>query len=316
MKTVTVTPDMAKDDAPRVVALGFFDGLHSGHRALLFKARQIALSSGLEFAVFTFTSEGEIKRDAPRLYSTKQRLALFEDIGAETVFLADFKSVAGLGAEQFVRDLLVESLGARIAVAGYNFRFAKGASAGADELEELMQKHGGRAEILPPYLYRGEPISTSQVRLLLKSGEIEEANRMLGAPYFLTGTVEHGRGRGHGFGFPTLNLSHEGDSLLPKCGVYRSLTVIDGAAYPSVTNVGVCPTVGERPVHSETHIIDREVDAYGKSVRVYLLGYLREEKHFSSEKELIKQINIDKNATIQKYMEEKETLNSLLGISV
>ncbi len=300
MKSEIYTKAMPKHRGGRVVALGFFDGVHPAHRALIEAARHLADKEGLELAVFTFLSEGSIKKNNPRLYTTESRLAFFEELGVSTVILADFLTVAHYTKEEFVEEVLIDTLDARIAVCGYNFRFAKGASASADDLSELMEKHGGRVHILPPYLYGDTPLSTTRIRELLQNGEIEEANRMLGAPYFLSGRVEHGEGLGHVLGFPTMNLSHPEDTTPLKHGVYRSVTEIDGVRYHSVTNVGVCPTVGERPAHSETHVIGEKIDAYGKSVRVYLLGFLREEKRFPSQNELIMQINIDKNEAICK----------------
>ena len=126
------------------------------------------------------------------------------------------------------------------------------------------------------------------------AADVKAAREFLGMPYRIRAFVEHGNGVGKSLGFPTLNTP----ARHLKNGVYRTATEIDGRLYPSLTNVGVCPTFEARTVHAETYIIDFSGDLYGKSVRIFFLDYLREEKAFSNEKELILQINVDKNRVI------------------
>ena len=134
---------------------------------------------------------------------------------------------------------------------------------------------------------------------------MEEASALLGAPYFLTGKVAHGDGRGKSLGLPTVNTDIPDEKLTPRVGVYRSAVVIGEKIYAGVTNVGTCPTFGERVPHAETYILDFDGDIYGEDIRIYLLEFLRDERHFDSADELILQIKLDINYTIKKNGEEK-----------
>ena len=216
-----------------------------------------------------------------------------QEADAQTLFFAlDGKHRSG---EEFVRDTLVRDIGAVCASAGYNFRFGKGASSGADALTEYMSAHGGSAIIKKPYLYGDAPLSSTMIRALLSEGKVEEAHTTLGTPYFISGEVSHGNGVGRGLGFPTVNLDHAEGRVKLKHGVYRCAALISGELYHAVTNVGVCPTFEERSTHVEAHLIDFDKNVYGEKIRLYFLGYLREERKFASAEELIAQIETDKN---------------------
>lgn len=300
MQVIRYEPNMPPIGQSSVVALGFFDGVHLAHRRLIDRARAIARQDGLTLAVFTFVSETDgYKESAGRLYSTKEKLSLFSSLGVELVLLADFSSLRDLSPEAFVDGVLVHTLGARVAVAGYNFRYGKGASGNADTLLSRMRAMGGDAVIEQECTEGGETVSSTRIRRLLTEGKTEEANRLLVTPYFLEGTVESGRGMGRTWGIPTVNLPlPEGCDFLCK-GVYRAAIRIRDEVYHAVTNVGTCPTFGAREVHTETHVLNCDLSLYGECVRVYLLGYLREERVFSGVEELKMQINVDKNRAIQ-----------------
>ena len=299
MQVIRYQPNMPPIGTKCVVALGFFDGMHLAHRRLIDRARAIAKRDGLTLAVFTFDSEAEGYKKEGRLYSTEQKLALLASLGVELVLLADFASLRDLSPEVFVWEVLVKALGAQTAVAGYNFRFGKGASGSADTLRLQMRAMGGDAVIEQECTEGGRTVSSTRIRRLLLAGELEEANRLLVTPYFLEGTVESGRGMGRTWGIPTVNLPLPEGGAPVREGVYRSAILIGDEVYHAVTNVGKCPTFGEREVHSETHVLDCELSLYGERVRIYLLGYLREEQVFSGVEELKMQINIDKNRAIQ-----------------
>ena len=299
MQAIRYQPNMPPIGTKCVVALGFFDGVHLAHRRLIDRARAIAERDGLTLAVFTFLSEAEGYKKEGRLYSTEQKLALLASLGVELVLLADFASLRDLSPEAFVWEVLVGTLGAQTAVAGYNFRFGKGASGSADTLRLQMRAMGGDAVIEQECTEGAKTVSSTRIRRLLLTGELEEANRLLVTPYFLEGTVESGRGMGRTWGIPTVNLPLPEGSAPVREGVYRSAILIGDEVYHAVTNVGKCPTFGAREVHSETHVLDCELSLYGERVRIYLLGYLREEQVFSGVEELKMQINIDKNRAIQ-----------------
>lgn len=282
------------------VALGLFDGVHLAHRELLSRMREIADENGLCRAVFTFVSESEgLKSHTARIYSTEQKLALLEEAGVELILLCDFSALRDLDAATFVREILVGTMGAEVAVAGYNFRFGRAASGDVTALAQLMSWSGGRCEVVTPYAHEGVPLSATYVKQLLGEGRIEEANRVLGAPYRISGTVEHGRGLGRTWGVPTVNLPLPTDPTPLRFGVYRSVAVVHGEVHHAVTNVGVCPSFEEREAHTETYIFGCNRDLYGENVTVYLLGYLRDEIQFPDTESLKMQIEVDKNRAIK-----------------
>lgn len=282
-----------------VLALGFFDGVHLAHRDLLQSAAKIANERGLAFGIFTFGSGGAIKTGAARLYDDGEKTEIFDSLGADFTVIADFGEISGSSPKDFVKKILVADLNCALCVAGFNFRFGKGAKADSDTLCRLMRECGGDACILEEITIDGTTISATLIRGLISEGRIEEANRYLGAPYYIKGRVLHGRSDGRKMGFPTVNIDIDEGRIIPRLGVYRTATVIDGKIYNGVSNVGVCPTFNGSEVRLETHIIGYNGDLYGRDMRIYLLGYLREEKKFDSIEELRAQIDFDKNRAIK-----------------
>lgn len=281
------------------LALGFFDGVHIAHRELLSSARENGERLGLPFGVFTFSSEAQIKKSVSRLYSDTEKLSLFESLGVDIVIVADFSAIRDLSPESFVREVLVRDCGCRFCVAGFNFRFGRCACADAEELTRLMGELGYTALIRDELKRNGATVSTTLIRSYLSDGQLEEANALLGTPYFIKGKVSHGNSEGRRLGYPTVNIGvGEGGELL-RLGVYRSATVVGDRLYSSVTNIGKCPTFNERDVHSETYILDFDANIYNKEITVYLLGFIRDEKRFSTPDELTRQISDDKNKAIK-----------------
>ena len=287
-----------------VIALGFFDGVHLGHRELLRSARERAEAMKLPLGVFTFTTDSPIKK-GKKIYSDSERCALLREAGADFALICSFGEVSELSPEDFVLKVLIGKLSARVAVAGFNYRFGKGASGDAAALTHLMERAGGCALICEDVTLDGETVSTTRIKARLEAGEVAEAARLLGAPFRISGEVTHGNSVGRKLGFPTVNTSRDEWLLLPRRGVYRTATVIDGKVFSALTNVGSCPTFGDRDVHCETYILDFDGDLYGRNITVYFLDYLREEIRFESEKELIMQINIDKSRIIKENGDAK-----------
>jgi riboflavin kinase/FMN adenylyltransferase len=204
---------------------------------------------------------------------------------------------------EFVDRVLIGTMHAEVAVAGFNYRFGKGASGDAAKLQELMKERKKDTRILDEYTVDGETVSTTLIRRRLADGNMREVGTLLGAPYRIRGEVRHGRGVGKSLGFPTVNTTLNGGLAIPKYGVYRSATVIDGRIYSCITNVGICPTFGLSDAHAETYIIGYTGDLYGDSLDIYLLDYLRDEIKFSSPEALIMQINVDKERVINEFGE-------------
>ena len=277
-----------------VLALGFFDGVHIAHRDLIKTARDEAKRLGLSFGVFTFGSGGNIKLSSARLYGDSEKAEIFESLGADFTVIADFRSIASLSGEDFVKKVLVDEMNCKICVAGFNFRFGHKASSGEEDLRRFMEEAGGSAIIRDEITTSDhKTLSATLIRDLITAGKIGEANEILGSPYYIKGRVSHGRKVGRGIGFPTVNIPIEEGHILPKAGVYRSAVVLDDRLYPAITNIGSCPTFGEHEVHLESFILNYSGDLYERELRVYLLDFIREERAFSSVEELKSQIASD-----------------------
>ncbi len=271
---------------PRTVALGYFDGGHVGHSALLDTAVRYAREHGYESSVFTFPSL-PTKRGTP-LSRLADRLAFFEGAGIDSVVLAPFDEVKDISAERFVTEVLADRLLARSAVCGFNYRFGKGATGDGALLSRLLPQ----STVLPPTRFEGAPVSASRIREALLRGDVPSVTAMLGRPYALAGTVSHGKAAGRTLGFPTANIRPE--TALPRYGVYKTRVTVDGVAYRGITDVGVRPTLEYAgDARAETFLCGFTGDLYGKEIRIELLSFLREEMRFSSPEELARQIEKD-----------------------
>jgi len=271
---------------PTVTALGFFDGVHLAHAALLRQTVEMAKQKGCRPAVFTFLDAPH--KEGKKLFSKQERLEQFEACGIETVFLAEFEALRSLSPEQFIQTVLEDICHTKAAVCGYNFRFGKDAAGDA----ALLKQHLPESYILPPYKHGGELISSTRIRTLIEDGKVEEAAQLLGAPYTVKGSVLHGKALGRTLGFPTANMMPQ--ELLPKNGVYETRAFIDGSVYAALTDIGTRPTVegkGERRM--ETYILDFDGDLYGKELSVTFLRCLREEIRFASADDLKAQLKKD-----------------------
>lgn len=279
---------------PTAVALGFFDGIHLGHDAVL---QSVLDEKDLLSVVFTFQGCGELppaKQNQQRLFSDLDKHRFLDKKGIGLVISVPFSSVRQMDGETFVRSILLKKLLAKRIVCGSNFRFGKNASMDVNDLQTIADKYGVEVLVANPVYHRGEPISSSRVRSALLAGKIQEANAMLGRPYSITGEVIHGSEIGRTIGFPTINQTFFENQLIPKYGVYASAVEWEGNRYAGVTNIGRKPTVQWKGAPlAETHILSLEGDFYGQTMTVYLLDYLREEKPFSSLKALQQAIETD-----------------------
>lgn len=289
-----------------VLALGFFDGMHMAHRKLISIARKRADELGISLAVFTFPAESDaIKSGKARIYSTEKKLLLFEELGVDIVILADFSLVRGISAKDFVSDCIVKELNAEAVVCGYNFKFGKAAKGNASLLKAESEALGKECIIIPKYSFGATPLSSTIIKDALREGNVELAASELGLPFFIEGQVCHGDGRGAKLGIPTVNIDIAKQTELIKRGVYLTCAYVCGERYPAITNVGICPTFEEREAHSETFIFNFSGNLYDEKIRIYFLSFLRAERCFESEKELIMQIEVDKAEALKKYGEIK-----------
>lgn len=294
VKTFVLSPRGERGPhAASVVALGFFDGVHTAHAAVLGAAARIARERALPLLVYTFASADSPKA-AALLSTDAEKLSLLGKQGADLAVLAEFSEVSALSPEAFVRDVLVGELHAAVAVTGEDFRFGHGASGDTALLASLLSALGGETVAVPSVLSGGEKVSSSAVRRALADGDPERARVLLGRPYSLTLPVLTGRHIGHTLGFPTANQSPPEGRAIPAFGVYvTAVTTEDGARYLGVTDIGTRPTVGGAGVRLETHLLDFSGDLYGRPLTVSFLHRIRGERKFSSVSALAEQITSD-----------------------
>jgi riboflavin kinase/FMN adenylyltransferase len=285
-------------DAPAsAVALGVFDGVHLGHRAILGTAVARARSAGLEALACTFDPHPmEILQPerAPRpITPLHERLALIGETGMDAAVVVAFtRDLALIEPEAFVKDVLLGRLRAREIVVGYNHRFGRGARGDAQLLESLTGRLGFQAHVVPPATVDGAAVSSSEIRAALQRGDVAAAARSLGRPYAIAGEVTSGAGRGRSLGFPTANITPDRPLLIER-GVYLGRLHVDGQGHTAVVNVGVRPTFGETTLAVEAHLLDFTGDLYGREVRLDFLDRIRDEMRFPSVEALKAQVARD-----------------------
>ncbi len=274
-----------------VIALGNFDGVHLAHRRILTAAIEDARSIGGVSAVFTFEQS-----KVPYITSFEERMALFEGMGIELVFAADFEAFKEQSAEDFLVRTLIKALSAAGVSCGFNFRFGYRAAGNEQLLRSLTAHEGIGCTVTPPVEQDGVAISSTEIRRRVSGGDLEGARAMLGRPYSLSGRVEHGRAVGRRMNCPTMNLSLEEGRLLPSYGVYFTRCHVDGIAYPAVTNIGIRPTFGLTELSCESHLLSASGDFYDKPLTVELLHFHRPEQRFDDQAALMAAIAGDTEA--------------------
>lgn len=273
----------------RVIALGFFDGVHLGHGALLRRARERADQLGCLASVMTFDQHPDqvvFGQPTPLLSTVDDRTWLMTRLyGMDEVLVAHFdRAMMELPWETFVEELLVRQREAVHVVCGSDFTFGHRGAGTSRRLREKCRELGIGCDIVEKISMDGDIISSTRIRGLLREGRMEEGCRLLGHPHLLSGTVISGKRLGRTLGIPTANLELPGELLVPALGVYAAQVVLpDGSRAMAVTNVGVAPTVeGDHSLRVEPWILDFAGDLYGKPIRVELFRFLRPERRFDS----------------------------------
>lgn len=284
-------------DAPVVLTIGSFDGVHRGHTGLLDAAGGAARQSGAETALLTFDPHPRCVLDPPRCPRSLTTLAEKRSLLAarsldRMVVLAFNREVSGWGAEQFC-DLLLEAFDIRVLLVGHDFALGHKRQGDVAFLREYGRRHGFEVEQVGAVRVGEEAVSSSLIRSLLGEGDVSRAAELLGRPFFMDATVEHGEEVGRHLGFPTANLSIAADKCLPAPGVYAMWVRVDGAWRPAATNVGYRPTFGGDRLTVEAYLLDFSGDLYDREVRAVFVERLREERAYPSVDELVTQIGRD-----------------------
>lgn len=271
----------------RVIALGFFDGVHLGHAALLRRVRETAERVGAVPAAVTFDTHPEDvipgRAHIPLITSPADRTELMRRLyGISDVLVAHFdQRMMHMLWQDFVSSYLVGECGAVHLVAGHDFHFGYKGEGNPQRLESLCAALGLGCDIIPKVEVEGITVSSTYIRTLVAGGEMERAARFLGHPYGFSGVVAHGKHLGSSLGFPTVNLSFPAGVMTPAFGVYATRACFEGRSVMAVTNVGVRPTVDDGgQANAEGFLLDFHGDLYGKVLRLELCKFLRPERRF------------------------------------
>ena len=278
---------------PRIATIGFFDGVHRGHRFLFAQLHEHAKHHQLTPAIYTFDCHPKelLTGQAPAMLTTHdERKALLQNYG-EVHFL-DFAAVQQLTAEQFMC-YLKEQEGVETLLMGYDHHFGSDRLKGFHEYEKIAQKVGLHIERAHECLVDGVPVSSSRIRKLMAAAQIDQVNLLLGYTYSVSGVVEHGNAIGATLGFPTANIRLDSAKQLPAVGVYSVVAQVNGVEYKALANIGTNPTVGNDHLSLEVHLLDFQGDLYDQSLTISFISFLREEKKFASLDELKSQIAED-----------------------
>ncbi len=284
--------------APSVVILGNFDGIHLGHRTLLHEADQLANELGLRRRVITFSPHPKQAMEQPDfrlIYSEQQKVTIMEETEwvDELVLLAFNEKLRAMLPEDFFSEVLLQRYQAKAVVVGYNFHFGVNGTGNTALLQKLCQTHGLQCRVVQRLEIVEEAVSSSRIRDLLQEGRVEEANLLLGRPYFLEGNVSRGKQLGRKLSMPTINILMSEERMAPRKGVYVSRTHTKNGVFSSISNMGNNPTVGGESLRMETHILDFTGDLYEQTVRVELLKFVRPEQRFDSVQALQAQVAQD-----------------------
>lgn len=277
----------------RVIALGFFDGVHRGHRAILQKAVDLAREKGMQTAAVTFESHPRafVRGRAPDMINTfERRCALLQEAGAQLVIALPFdRKMAETSPQEFAEMLRDQYRGA-VVVCGDNFRFGRNAAGTPADLEAF----GLETHVVPPVVFSGRVVSSTFIRESVRDGRVGRARQLLGRPFFLEGPIVGGFQVGRTIGYPTINIRVDSGILMPHRGVYVSRVTVDGQCFKAVTNVGTRPTFTDADIVSvESHLLDFSGDIYGHEAQVEFLKFLRPERSFRDGEALRVQIAKD-----------------------
>ena len=284
--------------SPTAIALGNFDGVHVGHRKLIEEAVKKAEEENIKSAVFTFSNHPRNliagRNVVKNILYNEEKERIIESLGVDYMFNIEFTwEICNMQPEEFVEELLVNSFRAEHVFCGFNYSFGVKASGGWKDLDALGKELGFETHMIEPVEVDGNLVSSTYIRGLIETGQMKKCRKFMGESYSIGGEVVVGNKLGRTIGFPTSNLVIDEEMVTPPNGVYITNCIYNGVKYPSVTNVGVKPTIGEYKKNVETHIFNFDKELYGKNILVEFLEKTRDEKKFDSIEKLSEQIKKD-----------------------
>lgn len=295
-----------------VLTMGTFDGVHLGHQFLIKKLISISSNQKIPSVVLTYSrhpNEVINRQIYPYLLTeTKKKEMLLKDLGVDSVLFLNFnKSMAAMSPAEFLKDIILGELRAKVVVFGYDCHFGKDRKGNYTFLKENQDSYNYRTLTVEPYEKNGTVVSSSMIRDLVRSGEMLKVSSLLGRNYSVLGSVVKGSNIGRALGFPTLNVKPADENkLLPPHGVYISLLKLKKKTYPGVSNVGVSPTLKQlQDTIVETHLFNFHQNLYNESIEVEFIKKIRDEEKFLSQTDLIRQIRNDVILSRKYFYEQK-----------
>lgn len=281
-----------------VCAIGVFDGVHLGHRALVARAAELAHERGVEAFAVTFDRDPDQvvtpESAAPQLIDLAEKARRLCDAGASRVIVVPFDlKLAAMSAEEFLSEVLLGVCDPVAVVVGEDFRFGRRATGTVETLRAYCAPRRIDVEAMPLVIEGGAPVTSTKIRGLVAAGDVVAAQELLGEPHRVTGVVVRGRGEGASLGVPTANIEPEAFAALPAAGVYAGRVVVGGASWPAAISVGRPPTFPQATDLLEAHLIGFSGDIYDEPASVEFLGRLREQRRFDSIDELVVAMRAD-----------------------
>ncbi len=295
-----------KKDENTVLTIGTFDGVHLGHQEIIGKVKKKAAELRARSFLVTFNPHPRNVLAEPgsvKILSTlKEKEEILQKLGIENLFVINFtKEFSQLPAEKFFSDYIINGIGLREIIIGYDFHFGKGRSGSIETIIEMGKKNNFNVNKVEEVTFNGNEISSTEIRKALTEGNIQQANELLGRNYSFSGTVVQGDKRGRTLGFPTANIkTDDEDKLLPSLGIYVVEFFVSGNKHYGLLSIGKRPTFyNEGNIVPEVYIYDFDEDIYDEYVTVNLIERLRGEEKFSSVEKLVVQMNKDKEAGLE-----------------
>lgn len=290
-----------------VITTGTFDGVHCGHQSIIRKLHEMTRQESGCTTIVTFEPHPQFvvkqhKKTGLKLLTTiDEKIAVFEHLNIDRLIVLTFDSTfARLSSREFIENILVKKIGFKKIIIGYDHAFGRDRQGNQEILEELSQKYHYSIIVVPPFSMDGVVISSTRIRNLLLSGDVELATKFLGRQYRIYGSVIPGEGRGRTLNVPTANIKpSSADKLIPGDGIYAVWAQLSDQKFKGVLYIGSKPTFQYNERSIELHIFDFTGDLYGQSIEIEFVTKIRDDYHFDKVEHLIKQIELDKQKTLE-----------------
>lgn len=294
------------------MTVGTFDGIHLGHQQIIRRMGEIARENGGESILVTFDPHprqvlNNVKGELKFINTHKRKMHLLDSFGIDQMIIIPFTlEFAKTSSEDFIRSFLVEKIGVKKLIVGYDHHFGRNREGNYEKLKGLGSQWGFEVEEITAQYVDDVAVSSTKIRHALAAGKVTEANKMLGYPYSITGIVIEGNKIGRSIGFPTANIEvQDAFKLIAAGGVYYCRIELEGKTYQGMGNIGTRPTVGINGLVTEVHIFDFNRNIYGKEITIFFLDRIRDEKKFNNLEQLAEQLKKDEKTIRSMMLAEK-----------